>query len=464
MSEIIDLEQAILHSVLINPDGMATLCTRMVPDEFSHPVHQRIAEHLGLLFAEGREPSIAALYALFADGEEVEPGLRARDYLGKLVQGGTAMCHAPMRDLFETWQDLRTRAALAGIGGRMQLVDVMPGVSVRQTITEAIDELNDLQSSLTYHAASSYSSQDSLQSAFDAMLGEAEPIITTGLVDLDHMLGGWRRGELTIVAGRPAMGKSTFGISTAWRTAKAGHGVAMFSLEMNKNQIGSRIMADRAYSARDWVAYEDIMNRRVTNSAHIERLKQACKTGQDLSLQIDETRGLSMAVIAARAKKMARAFERKGQRLDVLMVDHIGLVKPSSRYAGNRHREIAEITDGLATLAKELDCAVVGLCQLNRGVEGRDNKRPTLSDLRDSGSIEEDASAVVFLYRMHYYASMQGQLDDHDKEMVRQQVLADTRNDLELVIAKNRNGRTGIVRVFAEMGANALRNKDFGGH
>lgn len=461
MGSDIGLEQAVLHAALVRPGGMQNLARHAVVGDFENIVHQRVFDYLATLAGEGREPSVAALLALFGD-DEIEPGLKARDYVAKLfVGGGDALFEAPLRDLIETWQDRRMRKRLHQIGGTLQLANVSPEISIRALSDDAVRALNDINAALASGRPQSYTAGEAAEAAFDAMLGEAAPIVTTGLTDLDRVLGGWPRGELTICAGRPAMGKSTLGVSTALRSAKAGHGVALFSLEMTRKQVGARMIADMAYVQRDRVAYEDIGNRNVAPH-HVERVKRAAEALALLPIMVEEQRGITMASIAARAKAIAQDMDRKGKRLDVVMVDHIGLVRASDRYAGFRHREIAEITDGLAGIAKELDCAVVGLCQLNRGVEGRENKRPGLSDLRDSGSIEEDASAVVFVYREAYYLQMQGQLDDAQREMERRANIDRCENTMELIVAKNRNGRTGIVRAFTDMGASAIRNLNFG--
>jgi replicative DNA helicase len=189
-------------------------------------------------------------------------------------------------------------------------------------------------------------------------------------------------------------------------------------------------------------------------------LDAAKKAIAEYPATIEVQRGLTVAEISARARRHANALAAKGQKLETIFVDHIGLVRASGQYLGNRPREIAEITDGLATLAKDLDCAVIGLCQLNRGVEGRENRRPGLSDLKDSGAIEEDASAVIFLYRPAYYLANTRE-DNHEREQQRIQALAAVENVLELVVAKNRNGRTGVVEAFGNIGANAIRDRGY---
>ena len=179
-------------------------------------------------------------------------------------------------------------------------------------------------------------------------------------------------------------------------------------------------------------------------------------------MYINEQAGLSMAEIAAFTRTAAQMFERQGRELGLVIVDHIGKVKPSTNYRGNKVHEVGEISNALATLAKRENVAVLALCQLNRGVERRENKRPGLADLRDTGDIEQDADAVMFAYRHAYYLERQKEEND-DKERARVKALELTRNDLELIIAKQRNGMTGVVELYVDMASNVVRNAAIAG-
>lgn len=456
----IELEQAVLHAMLSSTEALRTFTGSTVTDDFTHPVHRRLADHLLDLVGTGRQPSVAAALALFGD-DELEPGLTAKHYVGRLFIGGTSMLFAaPLRDLHETWRGHVARRNVFQAGSHLQLC-MTTELDIAQLAREGIDALNDVLAGFRQGRSESYTGKDAILAALDDMHADAEKIVTTGLTDLDHVLGGWPRGELVIVAGRPGMGKSAFTVSSVARAAHSGLGAVVFSLEMTRKQMGARLAADLAYVASDRICYEDIGKKRINGQRQVSRLENAAELAE--AIRIEEQRGVTVSEIAAKCRRIANEFDGTGKRLDVVFVDHIGLVKASSRYAGVRHREVAEVTDGLATLAKELDCAVVGLCQLNRGVEGRESKRPGLSDLRDSGAIEEDASAVVFLYREAYYLQMQGKRDDYDDEMRRQALLEAHENRLELIVAKNRNGRTGLVSAYCDIGANAIRNLDFGG-
>ena len=184
----------------------------------------------------------------------------------------------------------------------------------------------------------------------------------------------------------------------------------------------------------------------------------AARELRNLSLIIDPQPSLTVSQIAARARKHARALKRQGKTLDVVYVDHIHIIRPNDRYRGNRTAEITEISSALKALAKELNVALFGLAQLSRAVEGRDDKRPTMADLRDSGSLEQDADLIVFLYREEYY--LQRRCSDSGSEDKRIARLAEVRNKLELIIAKQRNGPTGFLEIFFDAASNAARDLD----
>ena len=296
--------------------------------------------------------------------------------------------------------------------------------------------------------------------ALDHLRGEAPGYPTTGLADLDNLLGGWPRGEVSIIAGRPGMGKSAAVSCSVLRAAKAGHACALFSLEMTGVQLGARLLTDLAYTQADPIHYQNIIKRRVFDERHHRKLDWSQEQLDALPVVIEERAAPTLSEIIARTRKIAAEFDRRGQKLEIVFVDHLLLIRPSNRYSGSRNNEVREMVEGLKGLAVELDVAVVALCQLNRGVEGRENKRPGLSDLKESGTIEEIASVIVFLYRPEYYLGRVE--DDPDDEAVRVEMLAKCKNQIEYDVAKNRNGAVGHVVAWADIGCNAIRNKSFG--
>jgi replicative DNA helicase len=253
--------------------------------------------------------------------------------------------------------------------------------------------------------------------------GNKMPGLSTGFLDLDDYYQGLKPGEVYIVAGRPGMGKTAFVTSIARRIAEQGSRVGMFSLEMSKEQLIQRLISQ--FGAID---LQDVMNPKRMDRLRYEFYVDAVNRVSTLPILIDDAGGVSIA----QAKAKARAMKREG--IDVLIVDYIQLMSGSlAGERGNREQEISSISRGLKTLAKELNIPIIALSQLSRAVESRTDKRPQLSDLRESGSIEQDAYSVAFLYRPEYYNIMQ----DADGN--------DTRGACAVIVAKNRNGATGTL-------------------
>lgn len=280
--------------------------------------------------------------------------------------------------------------------------------------------------------------------------------ITWGLTDVNRLTGGMQRRDLTLIAARPSMGKTTVGLSTAISAARSGAGVGFVSLEMDADKLGSRALTDLAF---DWgvkVAYSDLIRGDI-QEREIEAIESATRDLERLPLWIEDQSGLTMLDIRAKVEGLMTEMSKSGHDLDVLFVDHLGLIRPSSRYQGNRTNEVAEITAGMKQMAREFGISVVLLSQLNRALEQRGDKRPQLSDLRDSGAIEQDADTIIFLYREAYYLQRE-RGSNFDAEADRIERLADCQNKLEFIVAKQRNGQIATVDLFADMACAAIRN------
>lgn len=453
------IEQAILHAVLKFPERLSEFAAVAVPSDFTHPIHSLIAEHLIETREAGREPSITSLLA-FVGEEELEPGLPARKYIGNLVMGPTsngAMMRltTSWRDTLDAWRDHVNRQKLTKIGEQLQWGS-MSMRDMNRLASEGVDQLDEVMAAYRTGKLRQYDALGAADIALAHLDSDTPAYPTTGLVDLDRMIGGWPRGQLTVIAGRPGMGKSCLATSVVLKAAKAGHACAFFSLEMVGEQLGSRMLTDLAYTANMPIYYQDVLHRRLTSHQR-QRLVAQRDALKGLPLVNVEQRNLTISEIASKARRIANDLDRQGRKLEIICVDHLGIMSASGRHNGNRVREVAEISNGLATLASELDVAVIALSQLNRGVEGRENKRPMLADLRDSGSIEEDASLVIFAYRPAYYLERQ-ESDSRDAEAERLELLEKHRHTLELSVAKNRNGRIGAINVYCDIGANAVRD------
>jgi replicative DNA helicase len=276
---------------------------------------------------------------------------------------------------------------------------------------------------------------------------------TTGLESLNSKIGGLHKSDLIIVAGRPGMGKSSLATNIGFACAQrllrdredavepaksAGTPVALFSLEMSADQLATRILAEQS-----GISSENLRMGRISQQ-EFRQLARAAAELQSLPLYIDDTPGLTIAALRTRARRLKR---QKG--IGMVIIDYLQLLQGSGRGSAgdNRVQEISEISRGLKQLAKELDVPVMALSQLSRAVEQREDKRPQLSDLRESGSIEQDADIVMFIYREDYYLAAKQPADDHPDFAAWQEEMARNYGRAEIIVAKQRHGSTGKVRV-----------------
>lgn len=284
------------------------------------------------------------------------------------------------------------------------------------------------------------------QEATDRSNGKGEPPMSTGLRDLDQRLGGgYQRGQLLVLGGRPGQGKTSFALWSAIENAKAGRHVGFFSLEMPSVELAQRALA--AEARRPFKAI------RAGDRETVSQLPDALRPLQGLRFDLDDTPALTLPDLTGRAWELHRA-----EKLDLLVVDHIGLMRPTEALRrANKVHQVEEVTNGLKALAKRLDCPILALCQLSRANEARDDKRPTMADLRDSGTIEQDADVALFVHREEYYLR-RSKPARHASEERRAQWTADlmdSQNKADLIIAKNRQGEAGdSVEVFADVSQN----------
>jgi replicative DNA helicase len=279
--------------------------------------------------------------------------------------------------------------------------------------------------------------------------------MATGLADLDRLMGGLQPSDLIIVAGRPGMGKTALATNIAFNIARAWAGeiqpdgsmksvnggiVGFFSLEMSSEQLATRIVAEQAR-----VPSSNIRRGRI-DEREFERIVDAAREIQKVPLYVDQTGGLTIAQLAARARRLKR---QRG--LDLLVVDYIQLLHASNRRGSdNRVQEVTEITNNLKALAKELNVPILAVSQLSRQVENRDDKRPQLADLRESGSIEQDADVVLFVFREEYYLKNKEPKPGTTEYLQWQDQMSTVHGVAEVIIGKQRHGPTGTVRLHFE--------------
>lgn len=457
----IDAEQALLGACIMSGDVVDAIDGTVRPEDFSEPVHVEIFRAVTRARAEGRRIDLTLIRSVLGQWAKAElvAGLTTGEYAARLVSAAPTLVNAPdyarivsetanYRRLIAAADDLRARAIVGHPAGTPSELAADAIVQIDAVATAGAGKVRAV--SIGQAMSRAY------EAAEDRALHGVVSGVTWGIADLDRVTK-LHPGELTIVAARPSMGKTTLGLSTALAAAKSGEGVMFFSLEMGDVALGQRILSDACYDGYSApIPYSDIRDGRLPEGG-MERLRAAEQKLADLPLEIEQEAGLTVSQITARTRTGRQKLLRLGWQLGLVVVDHLGLITPADRYAGARHLELGAITSALKAMAKEQGVPVLLLCQLSRGVEGRENKRPMLSDLRESGRIEEDADTVILLYREAYYLERMRETDP-DKDRERAEKLRAVANTLELNVAKHRQGATRVVEAFASMPNNAIRN------
>lgn len=450
----LELEQTMLGTILI--DNRVLSGVVLSSADFAEPLHAAIFAHLETDIAAGRVASPVSIKPAFEDYPAVTDGLTVPQYLGRLTtMAGTT---SSAKSYAEALRDLANRRALVTAALELDHASRTSSVRVEQAANIAVQALDTVLSMARPGKRTRSDFNGAVSDFLDGLMNDdGSSRITSGSSDLDRLIGGWRRQQFGIIAGRPSMGKTALATSLMLRTAKSGVGVLYFSLEMPASALAARCLTDLAYGQQTRIAYSEALAGKLQDR-EVSILGTVAGSYAKLPLVIDDQRGLTMAEIAARTRAEAQRMSRDGVTLGLVVVDHLGLIKPSGRYSGNKVLEVGEVSDALASLAKEQNIAVVALHQLNRGTEGRENKRPTLADLRNSGDLEQDADVVCFAYREAYYLERNKFDAGSQQEMQRQTELEACRNTMEVLIAKNRNGATSTVPLFCDMASNAIRD------
>jgi len=449
----IEVEQALLGAILVNNEAFYRVSDFLEPRHFFEQLHQKIFELAGSLVRQGKVASPVTLKTFLPADLDVA-GLNASQYLARLAAEATTVINA--EDYGRTIYDLAIRRDLIIIGEDMVNVAYDAPVDFAPTaqIEDAERKLYEIAETGKYDGGFQRFAQ-ALTTAVDMAAHAYQRDgrlsgIATGLKDLDRMMGGLQKSDLVIVAGRPGMGKTALATNIAYNIARAWRGdvqadgrtatvnggvVGFFSLEMSAEQLATRIISEQT----EIPSYR--IRRGEIDPVDFDRIVETAREIEALPLYIDETGGLSVAQLAARARRLKR---QRG--LDLLVVDYIQLLQGSSRRAAEgRVQEVTEITTSLKALAKELSVPIVALSQLSRQVENRDDKRPQLADLRESGSIEQDADVVLFVFREEYYLrnrEPRAGTEDHFKW---QAEMEEVHGKAEVIIGKQRHGPTGTV-------------------
>ena len=442
----IEAEQAVIGSILVTNEIFDEINTIISHTNFYDPMHQKIFSAIENLIYKGMLANPITLKNYFADEKDE---INVPEYLVKITKFSTS-----------TRQAIEYSKIIYDMFVRRELIKIS-----EQTIDTA--KINDLNTSgqniienserLLFDLAEKGSFSSSLVK-FDSALKQTIEMasaaykneegivgVPTGLKDLDDRLGGLHRSDLIIIAGRPSMGKTALATNIAFNAAQKLHeankksSVAFFSLEMSSEQLSTRILAEQSR-----IKSNDIRRGRISDE-QFDKFIETSKNISELPLYIDETPAISIAAMSNRARRIKRLYG-----LDMIVVDYIQLMRGSFNNKDGRVQEISEITQGLKAIAKELAIPVVALSQLSRAVEQRDDKKPQLSDLRESGSIEQDADVVMFVYREAYYLKAKEPRAATVEHAEWQAKMNEVSHLAELIIGKQRHGPTGNISLEFE--------------
>jgi len=442
----IEAEQAVIGSILVSNDIFDEINTIISSVNFFDPMHQKIFEAVESLIYKGMLANPITLKNYFEDEKD---DLNVPEYLVKITKFSTSVRQA-----------IEYSKIIYDMFVRRELIKIS-----EQTIDSA--KLNDLDTNgqsiiesserLLFDLAEKGSFNSSLVKFDEAMKQTIEMAsaaykneegivgVPTGLRDLDDKLGGLHQSDLIIIAGRPSMGKTSLATNIAFNAAQKlqesgkKSSIAFFSLEMSSEQLSTRIISEQAR-----ISSNDIRRGRISDD-QFDKFLETSKNISELPLYIDETPAISIAALSNRARRIKRLFG-----LDVIVVDYIQLMRGTTFNKDGRVQEISQITQGLKAIAKELSVPVVALSQLSRQVEQRDNHKPQLADLRESGSIEQDADVVMFVYREGYYLQRKEPREATVEHAEWQAKMNEVAHLAQIIIGKQRHGPIGNVTLEFE--------------
>lgn len=459
----IEAEQALLGALLANNKAYEKVSEFLRAEHFSDPVHVKVFDVMARLIQKGHVADVITLKNYF-EQEGTLNDVGGINYLIKLSESSSPLTNIEYYAQFVYDKFLRRELIATGY----DIASEAMGENLEETTSTQIERAEKRLFDLAMHGDGQRGFQD-FGSSLNAALSMIEKAyqkegkvsgLPTGFTELDYKMGGLNDSDLIILAGRPAMGKTALAINIAYNAAvymqensakidPHDKGIAIFSLEMSAEQLASRILSSVTETQGTKLRTGEL------ELAEFNRIATAVREYQNLPIYIDDTPGVNINAIRTRARRLKRTHG-----LGLIIIDYIQLIAGSGdkKSEGNRVQEVSEISRGLKILAKELKVPVIALSQLNRGLEQRDDKRPLMSDLRESGSIEQDADMVMFVFRENYYIhnaepkQNMGETDEHFTKRTEewQQKDRETANLGEVIIGKNRHGSTGTIKLFWE--------------
>lgn len=427
--------EAVLIGALFQENSLIDYaCDRLTDQDFAEPLHGRIFSAIVREAASGKRVSPVTVKGYF----ENDPAMQSVGGVGYLARlsGDMQGLLAP-KEIITQVADLakrrRMRAGLATAADACADLDVTPEEIIAHADTALSSNAQD-----SIVMVSAGKSIDELLASF----ADKQPGVVSGIIPtLDDLLGPMKPKQLIIGAGRPGMGKTAVALSYAIGAASGGHGVLFVSLEMSAVELAARMVSDLCFDGEQGVPFPAIRDGEL-NDWQRQRAGQAAIMAQELPFEIVDVGSLSIGRLHMIVRRHARRMEARGEKLELVVVDYLQLLSPDSR-GRSAYEAVSEVSRGLKAMAKDNGVAVLALAQLSRAVEQRADKRPQLSDLRDSGQIEQDADAVLFLNRPEYYLRQNEPAKDAPERLNWEQKLDAARGMIEFIVAKRRNGETG---------------------
>ena len=445
----IEAEQALIGSVLVSNEIYDDISSIVDSSKFYDPIHVKIFETIETLISKGFLANPITLKNHFENNAGLKE-LGGQEYLIKITKYSTTSVKQAIdyaNIIYETYlrrELIKISESVLNEASNSEVTS--SGKEIIQNTEKFLFDLAERGNFNRSFMKFSQALKQTIEMAKNAFQNEEGIVgVPTGLSDLDSKLGGMHKQDLVIIAGRPSMGKTALATNIAFHAAKNIQNkglkstVAFFSLEMSSAQLSTRILSEQAK-----IRSNDIRRGKVSEK-EMEQFIQTSKNIAELPLYIDETPAITISAISNRARRIKRLFG-----LELIVVDYIQLMKSGKERHDGRVQEISEITQGLKALAKELDVPVLALSQLSRAVEQRDDKKPQLADLRESGSIEQDADVVMFVYREAYYLERKEPTLGSIEHAEWQQKMDEISQLAEIMISKQRHGPTGNVRVEFE--------------
>ena len=444
----IEAEQHLLGSVLVNNDIIDEIANIINAEKFYDPIHLKIYQVIQNLNSKGMIANPITLKNFFEKNKELDE-VGGVEYLVKLTRFSSSVKQAidyakivhenyVKRELIKVSQNIKDDT--------LNVDDEKSSDLIIEDAEKLLFDLAERGSFSQSFMKFNFALDQSIYMAEQAMKNDQGIVgVPTGLKDLDEKLGGLHKSDLVIIAGRPSMGKTALATNIAYHAAKniqkreKKSSIAFFSLEMSSEQLSTRILSEQSR-----IKSNDIRRGKATEE-ELGRYIETSRDIYDLPLYIDETPAITISTLSNRARRIKRLFG-----LSMIVVDYIQLMRTNSKRNDGRVQEISEITQGLKALAKELSVPVLALSQLSRAVEQRDDKKPQLSDLRESGSIEQDADVVMFVYREEYYEEKRQPKLGSIEHAEWQSKMNDIAGLAEILIGKQRHGPTGNVQVEFE--------------